>query len=99
MLRLIRGLLTVIVVLVLVIAAIAGGGFVFLTRRAFPQSDGTAQVSGVKTMILVNRERVAAQYNEAAATQLMNKLSALAAHPQVSGEVIRLDGAIRMGQK
>lgn len=56
MLRFIRGLLTVIVVLVLVVAAVAGGGFVFLTRRAFPQSDGTAQVSGVKTPVKVVRD-------------------------------------------
>lgn len=49
------------------------------------------QMSGVKTMILVNRERIATQYGEAAATQLLSKLSTLAAHPQVKGEVIRLD--------
>ncbi len=56
MLRFIRGLLTFVVVLVLVVAAIAGGGFVFLTRRAFPQADGTVQVSGVKTPMKVVRD-------------------------------------------
>ena len=56
MLRFIRGLLTFVVVLVLVVAAIAGGGFVFLTRRAFPQAEGTVQVSGVKTPMKVVRD-------------------------------------------
>lgn len=56
MLRFIRGLLTVIVVIVLVVAAVAGGGFAFLTRRAFPQTDGTVQVSGVKTPVKVVRD-------------------------------------------
>ena len=56
MLRFIRGLLTLVVALVLVVAAVAGGGFVFLTRRAFPQADGTVQVSGVKTPMKVVRD-------------------------------------------
>ncbi|MFN8595183.1 MAG: penicillin acylase family protein [Anaerolineae bacterium] len=57
MLRFIRGLLTVVVVLVIVVAAAAGGGYLFLTRRAFPQADGTARVSSVKTPINVIRDK------------------------------------------
>ena len=51
----------------------------------------TPPPSGVQTIILVNRERVAALHGDTAATQLMDKLDALAAHDQVQGEVIRLD--------
>jgi hypothetical protein len=47
--------------------------------------------SGVLTIILVNRERVAALHGETAATQLMTRLETLAAHDDVQGEIIRLD--------
>jgi hypothetical protein len=47
--------------------------------------------SGVRTIILVNWERVAALYGETAATQLLDKLDELAVHDDVQGEVIRLD--------
>lgn len=51
----------------------------------------TPHPSGVRTIILVNRARVSALYGETAATQLVTKLDALAAHDDVQGEVIRLD--------
>ncbi len=51
----------------------------------------TPPPSDVRTIILVNRARVAAIYGEAAAGQLMGKLDALAVHDDVDGEVIRLD--------
>jgi len=51
----------------------------------------TPPPSGVQTIILVNRERVAALHGETAATQLVDKLDALAVHSDVQGEVIRLD--------
>jgi penicillin amidase len=55
--RLIRGILTFVLVLVILIAAIAGGAFVYLTRRAFPQTDGTRQVSGVQSPVTVIRDK------------------------------------------
>jgi penicillin amidase len=55
--RFIRGLLTFVLVLVILIAAVAGGGFLYLTRRAFPQTDGTAQVSGVTSPITIIRDK------------------------------------------
>jgi hypothetical protein len=51
----------------------------------------TPDPSQVQTVILVNRERVAALYEETAATQLMDTLDTLAVHSSVQGEVIRLD--------
>ncbi len=50
----------------------------------------TPQPSGVRTLILVNRERVAAR-DAGKADALLNKLAQLAARPEVGGEVIRLD--------
>jgi len=47
--------------------------------------------SGVRTIVLINWEQVAAWYGETAATQLLNKLDELAVHDDVQGEVIRLD--------
>lgn len=51
----------------------------------------TPPPSGVRTIILVNREQVAALHGEMTATQLITKLNALAQHSDVQGEVIRLD--------
>jgi len=51
----------------------------------------TPPPSGVRTIILVNQERVAAIHGVTATTQLMDKLDVLAAHSDVQGEIIRLD--------
>jgi len=51
----------------------------------------TPSPSGVRTLILVNRTRIAQLYSENEATHLMDKLNELAQHQQVRGEVIRLD--------
>jgi penicillin amidase len=54
--RLIRGLLVFVLVLLLLVAAGAGAGYLFLTRRAFPQTDGTVSVSTVKSPITIIRD-------------------------------------------
>lgn len=45
----------------------------------------------IKSLILVNRSRVADLYGESTATALMDKLDTLRSHPQVYGELIDLD--------
>ncbi len=57
MLRFIRGLLSFLLALIIIVAAMAGGGFLYLTRRAFPQTDGTVQVSGVAKPITIIRDK------------------------------------------
>jgi penicillin amidase len=57
MLRFLRGLLTFVLVVVILVAAVGGGGFLYLTRRAFPQTDGTVQVSGVASPITIIRDK------------------------------------------
>lgn len=51
----------------------------------------TPPPSGVETLILVNRERMAALHGESATAQLMTKLNDLAVHTNVNGDIIRLD--------
>lgn len=50
--------------------------------------------TGVRTLILVNRSRIAQLYSEGEATQLLSKLETLAQQPTVRGELIRLDNNI-----
>jgi hypothetical protein len=47
--------------------------------------------SGIKTLILFNRNRIASVYGESDATNLTNKLQALAAHQSVQGEVLQIE--------
>jgi hypothetical protein len=52
-----------------------------------PKPDPT----GIRSLILVNRARLAQLYSEAEAAQVLAKLEALAQHEAVRGEIIRLD--------
>lgn len=47
--------------------------------------------TGVRTLILVNRARLAQLHGEAEAERIMVKLAALAGHTEVKGEIIRLE--------
>lgn len=51
----------------------------------------TGNNGDVRTLIITNRERLATIYSEAEADSVLAKLTTLAAHPDVSGSVIRLD--------
>ena len=51
----------------------------------------TPNPSSVRTLILINRTRLAQLYSENEAEQVMNKLNELAQNQQVLGEIIRLD--------
>lgn len=53
--------------------------------------EAEAPPTGVRTLILVNRARIAELYSIAAADTLMTRLELLAQHPQARGEIIRLD--------
>ncbi len=59
----------------------------FSAVRFTKQSGG----SSVETLILINRARIAKQYDDAAATQIMNKLAQLAAHNSVRGIVVQVE--------
>jgi hypothetical protein len=69
----------------------AGTEYSLSVRRGSTSPPPPPPPSRVRTIILINRGRVAALHGETAATQLMNKLDALAAHSDVQGEIIRLD--------
>jgi len=61
-------------------------------RQYVRQAAFVASSAGnVRTLILVNRERLAALYGESEADAVLAKVDTLAAHPDVSGVVIRLD--------
>jgi hypothetical protein len=58
-------------------------------------SRGTAPTSvpaGTRSVILTNRSRLQRLYGEAAAQQVMDRLASLAAHPDVAGLVVPVDG-------
>lgn len=59
----------------------------FSAVRFTKQSGG----SSVETLILINRERVAARYGEPAAAEIMGKLDQLAAHNSVKGLVVQVE--------
>ncbi|MFZ1771297.1 MAG: CARDB domain-containing protein, partial [Caldilinea sp.] len=56
-----------------------------------PTPTPTPNPSAVRTLILVNRTQLVQLHGESAVAPLMNKLAELAQHPQVRGEIIRLD--------
>lgn len=55
--RTVRGILIGLVILVVLIAAVIGGGYYYLTHRAFPQIDGTLQVSGLSSPASIVRDK------------------------------------------
>lgn len=56
-----------------------------------PTATATPSPSEVRTLILINRTRLAQLSSEDDATQVMNKLTELAQHQQVRGEIIQLN--------
>lgn len=56
-----------------------------------PQPQDDSEPTAVRTLILVNRTRLAALHGQAATDPLMAKLEQLAQNDQVRGEIIRLD--------
>lgn len=63
------------------------------TPNPTPQPTPTPQPgqTNARTLILVNRTRLAELYSEASAGQVMDKLNQLAANNEVKGQIVRLD--------
>lgn len=62
-----------------------------ITPPPTPTTTPTPQPSTIRTLILVNRSRLVSLYSEGEVSQLMAKLETLVQHPEVQGEIIRLD--------
>jgi penicillin amidase len=54
--RFIKGLLLFLLIVVVLVAAVVGTGYLYLVRRAFPQIDGTVQLSGLRAPVTVIRD-------------------------------------------
>ncbi|HLF26586.1 MAG TPA: penicillin acylase family protein [Anaerolineae bacterium] len=55
--RVIRRIVSVVLILVLVLGAVGAGGFLYLARRAFPQIDGAVHLSGLTSPVRVIRDK------------------------------------------
>ncbi len=55
--RFIKGLLWFVLIVVVIVAVIAGGSYLYLTRRAFPQIDGTLQIPGLSAPVTIIRDK------------------------------------------
>jgi penicillin amidase len=55
--RIVRQILLGLIILAVAVAAILGGGYFYLTRRPFPQIDGTLQVAGLTSPVTVIRDK------------------------------------------
>jgi penicillin amidase len=55
--RFIKGLLLFLLVVVVILAVVLGGGYLYLTRRAFPQTDGTVQLPGLRAPVTIIRDK------------------------------------------
>jgi penicillin amidase len=55
--RFVKGLLLFLLIVVIIVAVVAGGGYLYLTRRAFPQTDGTVQLPGLRAPVTITRDK------------------------------------------
>jgi len=55
--RFIKGLLLFLLVIVVIVAVVIGGGYLYLTRRAMPQTDGTVQLPGLRAPVTIIRDK------------------------------------------
>jgi penicillin amidase len=55
--RFVKGLLLFLLVVVVILAVVFGGGYLYLTRRAFPQADGTVQLPGLRAPVTIVRDK------------------------------------------
>jgi penicillin amidase len=55
--RILGRILTVLVVIVIVLGLAAGGGFLYISRRPFPQISGSLRVAGLQSTVTVIRDK------------------------------------------
>jgi penicillin amidase len=55
--RFIKGLLLFLLIVVVILAVVLGGSYLYLTRRAFPQIDGTVQLPGLRAPVSIVRDK------------------------------------------
>jgi penicillin amidase len=55
--RFIKGLLLFLLVVVVILAVVLGGGYLYLARRALPQTDGTVQIPGLRAPVTIVRDK------------------------------------------
>jgi len=55
--RFVKGLLLFLLAVIVILAVVLGGGYLYLTRRAFPQSDGTVQIPGLRAPVTITRDK------------------------------------------
>jgi penicillin G amidase len=55
--RFVKGLLLFLLVVVVILAVVLGGGYLYLTRRALPQIDGTVQIPGLRAPVSIVRDK------------------------------------------
>jgi penicillin amidase len=55
--RIVKGLLLFLLIVVVILAVVLGGGYLYLTRRAFPQTDGTVQLPGLRAPVTIMRDK------------------------------------------
>jgi penicillin G amidase len=55
--RFVKGLVLFLLVVVVILAVVFGGGYLYLTRRALPQIDGTVQIPGLRAPVSIVRDK------------------------------------------
>ena len=55
--RILRTVLVLILIVVIVLGVVGAGGFFYLTRRPFPQTDGTTQLAALHAPVTVIRDK------------------------------------------
>ncbi len=55
--RFVKGLLLFVLVVVVILAVVLGSGYLYLTRRAIAQTDGTVQLPGLRAPVTVIRDK------------------------------------------
>src|SRR5512135_3470951 len=66
--RFMKGLLLFLLVIVVILAVVLGGGYLYLTRRAFSQTAGAVQLPGLRAPVTIIRDKSGIPHIYAAST-------------------------------
>lgn len=66
--RFVKGVALFLLVVVVIVAVVLGGSYLYLTRRAFPQTDGTLQIPGLRAPATIIRDKNGIPHIYAAST-------------------------------